>query len=69
MSTNSFFIVDSITRRYKTRLITEIQGINFLNPKLFLVSIINIILFLGFPGTIFFIAEFLFFTFCLDIAP
>lgn len=69
MSTNSFMIVDAINRRFKTRLITEINGINFLCPKLFLVALTNLIIFLGFPGSIFFIAEFLFFSFCFDLFP
>ena len=69
LSTNSFLLVDAINRRFKTRLITEISGINFLCPKLFLVSLLNCLIFLGFPGSIFFIAEFLFFSFFLDIFP
>lgn len=69
LSTNSFLLVDAVNRRYKTRLITEISGINFLNPKLFLACLINCLVFLGFPGSIFFIAEFLFFTFFFDMFP
>lgn len=69
LSTNSFLLVDAINRRFKTRLITEISGINFLCPKLFLLSFINCLIFLGFPGSIFFIAEFLFFTFFFDLFP
>nr|APW82405.1 nad4 [Laurentiella strenua] len=69
LSTNSFFLVDAINRRFKTRLITEISGINFICPKLFLVILANSLVFLGFPGTIFFIAEFLFFSFFLDLFP
>lgn len=69
LSSNSFLLVDAINRRFKTRLITEISGINFLCPKLFLVSLVNLLLFLGFPGSIFFIAEMLFFTFLLDFMP
>nr|QCU82614.1 NADH dehydrogenase subunit 4 [Pseudourostyla cristata] len=69
LSTNSFLLVDAINRRFKTRLITEITGINFLCPKLFLVSLINCLVFLGFPGSIFFIAEFLFFSFFFDLFP
>lgn len=69
LSTNSFLLVDAINRRFKTRLITEINGINFLCPKLFLVSLLNCLVFLGFPGSIFFIAEFLFFSFFFDIFP
>ena len=69
LSTNSFLLVDAINRRFKTRLITEISGINFLCPKLFLVALANCLIFLGFPGTIFFIAEFLFFSFFFDMFP
>lgn len=69
LSTNSFLLVDAINRRFKTRLITEISGVNFLCPKLFLISLINCLIFLGFPGSIFFIAEFLFFSFFFDLFP
>ena len=69
LSTNSFMLLDSISRRFNTRLITEFSGLNFLTPKLFLASLINLIIFLGFPGTIFFISEFLFFTFSFDLLP
>jgi len=69
LSTNSFLLVDAIARRFKTRLITEISGVNFLTPKLFLIALINLLVFLGFPGTLFFIAEFLFFAFFFDLFP
>lgn len=69
LSSNSFFLVDAINRRFKTRLITEISGINFLCPKLFLLSLLNSLVFLGFPGSIFFIAEVLFFSFLFDLFP
>lgn len=69
LSTNSFLLVDAINRRFKTRLITEISGINFYCPKLFLASLINCLIFLGFPGSIFFIAEILFFSFLMDLYP
>lgn len=69
LSTNSFLLVDAINRRFKTRLITEISGVNFLCPKLFLISLLNLLVFLGFPGSIFFIAEFLFFSFFFDLFP
>lgn len=69
LSTNSFLLVDAISRRFKTRLITEISGINFLCPKLFLAILLNCLIFLGFPGSIFFISEFLFFSFCFDLSP
>ena len=69
LSTNSFLLVDAIGRRFKTRLITEVNGINFLCPKLFLMSLVNLLIFLGFPGSIMFIAEILFFSFCFDLYP
>jgi NADH-quinone oxidoreductase subunit M len=69
LSTNSFLLVDAVNRRFKTRLLTEISGLNFMCPKLFLACLINCLIFLGFPGSIFFIAEFLFFSFLLDLFP
>lgn len=69
LSTNSFLLVDAINRRFKTRLITEISSINFLSPKLFLTILLNLLIFLGFPGSIFFVAEFLFFSFFFDVFP
>ena len=69
LSTNSFLLVDAIARRFKTRLLTEIGGINFLCPKLFLMTLLNSLIFLGFPGSIFFVSEFLFFSFFFDLFP
>lgn len=69
ISTNSFLLVDAISRRFRTRMVTEISGINFLCPKLFLALLLNILIFLGFPGSIFFISEFLFFSFLFDLFP
>jgi len=69
LSTNSFLLVDAIGRRFKTRLVTEINGVNFLCPKLFLVGLINLLVFLGFPGSIMFITEVLFFGFFFDLFP
>lgn len=69
LSTNSFLLVDAIGRRFKTRLITEINGVNFLCPKLFLISLVNLLIFLGFPGSIMFVAEILFFSFFFDLYP
>lgn len=69
LSTNSFFLVDAVNRRFKTRLITEINGLNFLCPKLFLVSLVNTLVFLGFPGSIMFVSEILFFSFFFDLFP
>jgi len=69
LSTNSFLLVDAVARRFKTRLITEINGVNFMCPKLFLAILLNTLVFLGFPGSIFFISEFLFFSFFFDLFP
>jgi NADH-quinone oxidoreductase subunit M len=69
LSTNSFLLVDAIARRFKTRLITEISGLNFMCPKLFLMTLVNSLIFLGFPGSIFFVSEFLFFSFFYDLFP
>jgi len=69
LSTNSFLLVDAIGRRFKTRLITEINGLNFLCPKLFLMGLVNCLIFLGFPGSIMFVAEILFFSFFFDLFP
>ena len=48
LSTNSFLLVDAVARRFKTRLLTEISGINFLCPKLFLTILLNSLIFLDF---------------------
>jgi len=69
LSTNSFLLVDAVARRFKTRMITEVSGINFLCPKLFIAILINSLIFLGFPGSIFFVSEFLFFSFFFDLFP
>lgn len=69
LSTNSFLMVDSIARRFKTRLINELHGLNYICPKLFLLILINCIIFLGFPCSLFFLAEVLFFTFLMDSFP
>lgn len=69
LSTNSFLLVDAVARRFKTRLITEISGLNFMCPKLFLMILLNTLIFLGFPGSIFFVSEFLFFSFFFDLFP
>ena len=69
LSTNSFLLVDAIGRRFKTRLTTEINGLNFICPKLFLIGLVNLLIFLGFPGSIMFVAEILFFSFFFDLYP
>ncbi len=69
ISTNSFLLIDAVNRRFKTRLITEITALNLLCPNLFLFNLANLLLFLGFPGSVTFISEFLFFSFLFDFAP
>jgi len=69
LSTSSFLLVDAIARRFKTRLLTEVSGLNYICPKLFLVALLNSLIFLGFPGSIFFISEILFFSFFFDLFP
>jgi len=69
LSTNSFLLVDAVGRRFKTRLITEISGVNFICPKLFMVTLVNVLIFLGFPGSLMFVAEMLFFSFFFDLFP
>lgn len=66
LSSAMFFIVDYITRRFKTRLLTELSGVLYLNPDLYTLTLLILIVFLGFPGTLFFFAEFLFFSFLAD---
>jgi NADH-quinone oxidoreductase subunit M len=67
LSSNFFFLIDSVTRRFKTRLLTEISGLVLLTPKLYFSLLVLLVTFLGFPGSLFFIAEFLFFSYLLDI--
>jgi len=69
LSANAFLLVDAINRRFKTRLITELSGLNLLCPKLFILSFINCLLFLGFPGSLTFVSEILFFSFLIDLFP
>lgn len=69
LSASAFLLVDAINRRFKTRLITEISGLNLLCPKLFILSFINCLLFLGFPGSLTFVSEVLFFSFLCDLFP
>lgn len=69
LSTNSFLLVDAVARRFKSRLITEVNGVNFMCPKLFMAILVNTLIFLGFPGSIFFVSEFLFFSFMFDLFP
>lgn len=68
VSSNFFLLVDSVTRRFKTRLISEVSGIFYLTPNLYLFILLMLIIFLGFPGSLLFLSEFLFFTALLDFS-
>ena len=67
ISSNFFLIIDSVTRRYKTRLILEISGLNLLTPKVYISLLSLLVIFLGFPGSLLFVSEFLFFAFFADL--
>ena len=69
LSTTSFLIVDSINRRFHTRSIMELGCIYNICPNLYIVSYLNCIFILGFPGTLFFLSELIFFIFILDLYP
>lgn len=69
LSTQAFLLVDAVARRYKTRLLFEVQGIFLTTPYLGFLILSNLLLFLGFPGTLSFVSEFLFFTFLLECSP
>lgn len=67
LSSLLFISIDFVTRRFKTRLTTEVGGLYYLAPDLYSFIIVILVIFLGFPGTLFFLAEFLFFSFVADI--
>nr|ACX30996.1 NADH dehydrogenase subunit 4 [Moneuplotes crassus] len=68
VSANFFLLIDSITRRFKTRLISEIAGVFYITPKLHFIILLMLILFLGFPGSLLFVSEFLFFSALLEFS-
>lgn len=67
ISSNFFLLIDSVTRRFKSRLITEIFGLCYLTPQLYFTILVMLIIFLGFPGSLFFVSEFLFFSSLIDL--
>lgn len=67
ISSNFFLLVDAVTRRFKTRLISEVTGLVWLTPWLYFLLLSLLVVFLGFPGSLFFLAEVSFFLFYLDI--
>jgi NADH:ubiquinone oxidoreductase subunit 4 (subunit M) len=66
VSASFFFIVDMVTRRFKTRLISEVKSLFYTLPNLYLQALYWNLVILGFPGTLLFVSELLFFTFLLD---
>ena len=68
VSANFFILVDSVTRRFKTRLVFETFGLFYLTPSLYFGVLLMLVLFLGFPGSLLFVAEFLFFSAVLDFS-
>lgn len=66
-SASFFLIVDSLTRRFKTRLVGEVSGLFYTTPNLYFMALLFILVFLGFPGTLLFFSEFIMFTSLLDL--
>ena len=69
LSSIFFFLVDTVSRRFYTRNIVEINGILHLAPNLGVVIIISCIFYSGLPGTLKFISELYIFAGLLDITP
>lgn len=68
VSASFFFIVDMLTRRFKTRLVSEVKSVFYISPNLYLQALYWNLVMLGFPGTLLFVSEMLFFSFLLDIS-
>ena len=68
VSANFFILIDSVMRRLKTRVLGEASGLFYLTPNLYFVILLMLIIFLGFPGSLLFVAEFLFFSALLDFS-
>ena len=69
LSTNAFLLVDAVTRRFGTRLITELNGLYFSVPHIYYLTLSTLLLYLGFPGSLSFLIEILFFSFLFDLEP
>ena len=64
-----FYFVDCIYRRYKTRLIAEIQGLLHINPLLGIFVFLGCVFYSGLPGTLKFLCEFYIFSGLIDLTP
>ncbi len=69
LSSIFFFLVDSISRRFYTRSIVEINGILHLAPNLGITILLSCIFYSGLPGTLKFISELYIFAGLFDVAP
>ena len=69
LSSIFFFLVDTISRRFYTRNIVEINGILHLTPNLGVVILLSCIFYSGLPGTLKFISELYIFSGLFDVAP
>ena len=64
-----FYLVDCIQRRYRTRNITEVEGILHITPNLGIVILLVCLVYAGLPGTMKFITEFYVFSGLIEAAP
>lgn len=69
LSSIFFFLVDTISRRFYTRNIVEINGILHLAPNLGIVILLSCVFYSGLPGTLKFISELYIFAGLFDITP
>ena len=69
LSSLFFLLTDSISRRFNTRYITELNSLWLFAPNLTTIILITNILFLGFPCTSLFWSEFFLFMYLLELNP
>jgi len=69
LSSIFFFLVDTISRRFYTRNIVEINGVLHLAPNLGITILISCVLYSGLPGTMKFISEIYIYAGLADVAP
>jgi len=69
LSSIFFFLVDTVSRRFYTRNIVEINGILHLAPNLGIVILLSCIFYSGLPGTLKFISELYIFAGLFDVTP
>jgi NADH-quinone oxidoreductase subunit M len=69
LSSIFFFLVDTISRRFYTRNVVEINGILHIAPNLGICILLSIVFYSGLPGTLKFISELYIFAGLLDVAP